>query len=72
MSIDTTDTTTLVKRTLRTVGLLVLACVLFVGALSAIAVSVTSRALGKDTRTTTEASSEAAPGAAAPKKPLSI
>lgn len=71
MSIDTTDTTTLVKRTLRTVALLVLACVLFVGALSAIAVSVTSRALGAST-TGDSRSSEPAPGSAAPKKPLSI
>lgn len=57
---------TLAMRTLRTVALLVAACVLFVGALSLVAVSVTSRALGvgSDAR-----SSESAPNA---KKPLSI
>ena len=35
----------LVRRTLRTVGLLVAACVLFVGVLSVLAVAVTSRAV---------------------------
>jgi len=62
----------LVRRTLRTVGLLVAACVIFVGMLSVLAVAITSRAVG----------SFAAPGGAgaqateAPsalsKKPLSI
>ena len=57
----------LVRRTLRTVGLLVLACVIFVGALSVVAVAITSRAV-----------SAGATGAAAhdanetAKKPLSI
>jgi hypothetical protein len=56
---------TLVTRTLRTVALLVGVCVLFVGALSVVAVAVTSRAVGG-----TEArSTEAAPNV---KKPLSI
>ena len=44
---DVTSTeVTLVKRTLRTVALLVGACVLFVGALSVVAVSIASRAVG--------------------------
>jgi hypothetical protein len=57
----------LTMQTLRTVALLVGACVLFVGALSLVAVAVTSRALGggaADARST-----ESAPNA---KKPLSI
>jgi hypothetical protein len=57
----------LAMQTLRTVAVLVGACVLFVGALSLVAVAVTSRALGasgSDAR-----SSESAPNA---KKPLSI
>lgn len=60
--------TTLVRRTLRTVALLVGACVLFVGALSVIAVALTSRAVGArgDAK---EATSEPSPTA---KKPLSI
>jgi hypothetical protein len=63
---DNTDLT-LVRQTLRTVALLVGACVLFVGALSVIAVAVTSRALGGSS---TEArTTESAPNA---KKPLSI
>lgn len=57
----------LTRQTLRTVALLVGACVLFVGALSVIAVAVTSRALGGGA---TEASTtDTAPNA---KKPLSI
>lgn len=60
--------TTLARRTLRTVALLVGACVLFVGALSVVAVTLTSRAVG--TRADgKEATSEASPNA---KKPLSI
>jgi hypothetical protein len=60
--------TTLVRRTLRTVAVLVGACVLFVGALSVIAVAVTSRAVGArgDSK---ETASEVSPNA---KKPLSI
>lgn len=60
--------TTLVRRTLRTVAILVGACVLFVGALSVLAVAVTSRAVGArgDSK---EATSEVSPNA---KKPLSI
>jgi len=61
---------TLAIRTLRSVALLVGACVLFVGALSLVAVVVTSRALGDGTRGASEArSSETAPNG---KKPLSI
>ena len=58
---------TLTTRTLRTVALLVGACVLFVGALSLIAVTITSRALGRGA--TEAATTESAPNA---KKPLSI
>ncbi len=57
---------TLTTRTLRTVALLVGACVLFVGALSLVAVAVTSRALGGGDGAR---STESAPNA---KKPLSI
>jgi hypothetical protein len=57
---------TLVMRTLRTVAVLVAACVLFVGALSLVAVAVTSRALGAGEGAR---STESAPSA---KKPLSI
>jgi hypothetical protein len=60
---------TLVTRTLRSVGLLVGACVLFVGALSLVAVAVTSRALGDGSRGSEARSTESAPNA---KKPLSI
>ena len=58
----------LARRTLRSVALLVGACVLFVGALSLVAVVVTSRAVGgrADAK---EATTEASPNA---KKPLSI
>ena len=59
--------TNLVRSTLRTVALLVGACVIFVGILSFVAVAVTSRAVNKgasEARTT-----EADPSA---KKPLSI
>jgi hypothetical protein len=58
----------LTRRTLRTVALLVGACVLFVGALSIIAVAATSRAVGArgDSK---EAATDVAPNA---KKPLSI
>lgn len=57
-------------RTLRTVAVLVGACVLFVGALSVAAVAITSKALGSS-------QSAAAPGAvndtrSPVKKPLSI
>lgn len=57
----------LARQTLRTVAVLVVACVLFVGALSVVAVALTSRAVGggaTEARTT-----DTAPGA---KKPLSI
>jgi hypothetical protein len=63
-----TRETDLLRSTLRTVALLVGACVLFVGVLSVVAVAVTRRAV--DPGATTEArSGEAAPSA---KKPLSI
>jgi hypothetical protein len=67
MTTDLSETT-LVRQTLRTVALLVGACVLFVGALSVIAVAVTSRAVGGrgDAK---EATTEPSPNA---KKPLSI
>jgi hypothetical protein len=60
----------LAKQTLRTVALLVGACVLFVGALSLVAVAVTSRALG-GSASEARSSEPAAPGTGA-KKPLSI
>ena len=60
--------TTLVRRTLRTVAILVGACVLFVGVLSVLAVAVTSRAVGARADSK-EAATEASPNA---KKPLSI
>jgi hypothetical protein len=56
----------LVRRTLRTVALLVGACVLFVGVLSVVAVAVTSRAVKSGA---TEARTS---DAATAKKPLSI
>ena len=56
----------LARQTLRTVALLVGACVIFVGALSVIAVAVTSRALGAGA---SERTSDAPTNA---KKPLSI
>lgn len=64
---DLTTEPSLARQTLRTVVLLVGACVIFVGALSAVAVAVTSRALGAG-------STEARTGDPAPnaKKPLSI
>ena len=57
----------LVRRTLRTVGLLVAACVLFVGVLSVVAVAITSRAVnaGGAGAQATETNENA-------KKPLSI
>ena len=60
-----TSEATLVTRTLRAVVLLVGVCVLFVGALSLVAVAVTSRAVGGSEGRSTEA----APNV---KKPLSI
>jgi hypothetical protein len=57
-------------QTLRTVVVLVGACVLFVGALSAAAVLITSKAVGSASPSS-EAHESPAP-AATPKKPLSI
>jgi hypothetical protein len=57
----------LVRQTLRTIAVLVGACVLFVGALSMIAVAVTSRAVGSGAK---QADTHEADPAA--KKPLSI
>ncbi len=67
---STPDTTQpdLFKKTLRTVAILVGACVLFVGALSAAAVAITSRAFGTAPASAAELSK---PDATA-KKPLSI
>ena len=60
----------LVRQTLRTVALLVGACVIFVGALSVVAVAVTSRALGASTsEARTTGDGEQGKNA---KKPLSI
>jgi hypothetical protein len=58
----------LVRRTLRTVGLLVAACVLFVGMLSIAAVAIASRAVhaGPSAANAADAPSSAA------KKPISI
>jgi hypothetical protein len=48
---DTTTTeANLARRTLRTIALLVGACVIFVGALSVVAVAVASRAVGTGTQ----------------------
>ena len=58
--------TSLVRQTLRTIAILVGACVLFVGALSLVAVVVTSRAVGAGAKQAD--SQEAAKNA----KPLSI
>jgi hypothetical protein len=56
----------LLAKTLKTVAVLVAACVLFVGTLSLVAVIVTSRAVGP---AAAEAAKDAPP---APQKPLSI
>ena len=69
MSNDSSPST-LTRQTLRTVALLVGACVLFVGALSIVAVAVTSRAVGA--RDSKEAASDVSPNAHDGKKPLSI
>ncbi len=64
---DSGNEANLARKTLRTVAMLVGACVLFVGVLSVIAVAITSRALGSsgtEARTT-----DSAPNV---KKPLSI
>ena len=64
---DLTTEPNLARQTLRLVALLVGACVIFVGALSVVAVAVTSRAVGAGS---TEArTSDTAPAA---KTPLSI
>ncbi len=61
----------LFKKTLRTVAILVASCVLFVGALSAAAVAITSRAFGGAAGSASSAAELAKPDANA-KKPLSI
>lgn len=61
----------LARRTLRTVAVLVAACVLFVGLLSVTAVLVTSRAVGSDAAAAAQRV-PAAPEALGAKKPLSI
>ena len=63
----TTDST-LARRTLRSIALLVGACVIFVGALSVVAVAVASRAVGAGAGTQAGAR-DTDPAA---KKPLSI
>jgi hypothetical protein len=55
----------LVRRTLRTVGLLVSACVIFVGVLSVLAVAITSRAVNAGGAQATDTPDPT-------KKPLSI
>ena len=60
----------LVRRTLRTIALLVGACVLFVGVLSVVAVAVASRALGTPASGATQAGTHDTDPSA--KKPLSI
>lgn len=63
------ESTRLLSRTFRTVGILVAATVLFVGALSAAAVFVASKAVGAESPAAASESTQAAPAA---KKPLSI
>ena len=58
-------------QTVRTVVILVGACVLFVGSLSAAAVAITSKAMGASSSPSTAEACDSKP-AAAPKKPLSI
>jgi len=70
-TLDRLSDTTLTRRTLRTVALLVGACVLFVGALSIVAVAVTSRAVGARADSK-ETASDVSPNARNAKKPLSI
>ena len=65
MSIAAVSSSSLTTRTLRMVGVLVAACVVFVGVLSVIAVAVTSRAVNAG-------SGAQATDAPAAKKPLSI
>ena len=65
-STNESKTSTLTTRTLRTVGVLVAACVIFVGVLSVLAVTITSRAVNAGgTGAQTDAPDHA-------KKPLSI
>jgi hypothetical protein len=61
----------LFKQTLRTVIVLVTACVLFVGALSGVAVAITSRAFATRTESTPEPATAKAETTPA-KKPQSI
>jgi hypothetical protein len=77
MSADTPNVMTssesnpLFGQTLRTVAVLVTSCVVFVGALSAAAVAIASKAVG-DSSTSHAADVRETTAAAAPKKPLSI
>ena len=71
MSTHSVPTSDLFKQTLRTVIVLVTACVLFVGGLSGAAVAITSRAFASRTESTPEpptAKAETSPA----KKPQSI
>ena len=63
--------TDLFAQTLRTVAILVGACVLFVGALSTAAVVVAEKAVGPSVSEVSK-STTAEPSSPAPKKPLSI
>ena len=69
MRIHVESDASLARRTLRTVALLVVACVVFVGALSVVAVAVTSRAVGSSSAASRSPDGE---GATSAKKPLSI
>lgn len=62
----------LLAQTMRTIAVLVGACVLFVGALSLAAVAITNKAMGSSTSTSADQGEVHETRAAAPKKPLSI
>jgi hypothetical protein len=67
------ERTDLFAQTLRMVAVLVVACVLFVGTLSAAAVAITSKAVGSAGASASEVSHDSdGRTAAATKKPLSI
>jgi len=66
---DRTNESNLVRRTLRMTGLLVAACVIFVGVLSVLAVSITGRAVNAGGGAPAAGATDAPAHA---KKPLSI
>lgn len=72
MSPLSTSEPDLFKQTLRTVAILVGACVLFVGSLSIAAVAITSRAVAVQPLDHDTPAAETSKSAPAPKKPLSI